>query len=140
MAHAVEQRPAGSCRLGLRPPPLPDHRQSGREQRPAQRKWRDQGQIRLGLPHRRPWFSTFQAVHIHNVSRNPRVDGSNGASNRMTMSTPTSKPVVVLLSGGLDSTTAAYLARASGVAVHALSFDYGQRHRRELDAAARIAE
>jgi 7-cyano-7-deazaguanine synthase len=58
----------------------------------------------------------------------------------MTMSTPTSKPVVVLLSGGLDSTTAAYLARASGVAVHALSFDYGQRHRRELDAAARIAE
>jgi 7-cyano-7-deazaguanine synthase len=45
----------------------------------------------------------------------------------------------VLLSGGLDSTTAAYLARASGFAVHALSFDYGQRHRRELDAAARIA-
>ena len=58
----------------------------------------------------------------------------------MTMSTPTSKPAVVLLSGGLDSTTAAYLARASGFAVHALSFDYGQRHRRELDAAARVAE
>ncbi|HEU4793403.1 MAG TPA: 7-cyano-7-deazaguanine synthase, partial [Nitrolancea sp.] len=57
----------------------------------------------------------------------------------MTFTTPTSGPAVVLLSGGLDSTTAAYLARASGFAVHALSFDYGQRHRRELDAAAQIA-
>lgn len=57
----------------------------------------------------------------------------------MTIRTPTSGPAVVLLSGGLDSTTAAYLARASGFAVHALSFDYGQRHRRELEAAAKIA-
>mgnify|MGYP001221530815 FL=1 len=46
---------------------------------------------------------------------------------------------VVLLSGGLDSTTVAYLARASGYAIYALSFDYGQRHRRELDAAAAVA-
>ncbi|MDI3339698.1 MAG: 7-cyano-7-deazaguanine synthase QueC [Sphaerobacter sp.] len=46
---------------------------------------------------------------------------------------------VVLLSGGLDSTTVAYLARASGYAIYALSFDYGQRHRRELEAAAAVA-
>jgi 7-cyano-7-deazaguanine synthase len=57
----------------------------------------------------------------------------------MTIRTPAGNPAVVLLSGGLDSTTTAYLARASGLAVHTLSFDYGQRHRRELDAAARIA-
>ena len=47
---------------------------------------------------------------------------------------------VVLLSGGLDSATLAWLARADGYAVHALSFDYGQRHRAELEAAARVAE
>ncbi|MBI5611481.1 MAG: 7-cyano-7-deazaguanine synthase QueC [Gammaproteobacteria bacterium] len=47
---------------------------------------------------------------------------------------------VVLLSGGLDSATLLALARAQGFACHALSFDYGQRHRVELTAAARVAE
>jgi 7-cyano-7-deazaguanine synthase len=47
---------------------------------------------------------------------------------------------VVLLSGGLDSMVVAALARERGHAVHALSVDYGQRHRRELDAARAIAE
>jgi 7-cyano-7-deazaguanine synthase len=46
---------------------------------------------------------------------------------------------VILLSGGLDSTTAAALARASDFDLYALSFDYGQRHRRELDAARVVA-
>jgi 7-cyano-7-deazaguanine synthase len=46
---------------------------------------------------------------------------------------------VVLLSGGLDSATVLAIARASGHACYALSFDYGQRHRVELDAAARVA-
>ncbi|MCL7744755.1 7-cyano-7-deazaguanine synthase QueC [Guyparkeria hydrothermalis] len=49
------------------------------------------------------------------------------------------EPAVVLLSGGLDSATLAWRARADGYAVHALSFDYGQRHRVELEAAARVA-
>ncbi len=47
---------------------------------------------------------------------------------------------VILLSGGLDSTTAAALARASNFDLYALSFDYGQLHRRELEAAKRVAE
>lgn len=47
---------------------------------------------------------------------------------------------VVLLSGGLDSATTAAIAIASGFDVYALSVDYGQRHRFELDAARRIAE
>jgi 7-cyano-7-deazaguanine synthase len=47
---------------------------------------------------------------------------------------------VVLLSGGLDSATVLALARAQGFACHALSFDYGQRHRIELAAAVRVAE
>ena len=46
---------------------------------------------------------------------------------------------VVLLSGGLDSATALAIARSEGFACHALSIDYGQRHRAELDAAVRVA-
>ena len=52
---------------------------------------------------------------------------------------PAAGRAVVLLSGGLDSTTAAYLARAEGYELYALSFDYGQRHRRELGSAAAVA-
>lgn len=47
---------------------------------------------------------------------------------------------VVLLSGGLDSTTALYLAKQDGHEVHAISFDYGQRHRRELQCARQVAQ
>ncbi|MCI0546376.1 MAG: 7-cyano-7-deazaguanine synthase QueC [Candidatus Rokubacteria bacterium] len=50
-----------------------------------------------------------------------------------------SPPAVVLLSGGLDSATALAIARAEGYECHALSFDYGQRHARELEAARRVA-
>lgn len=49
------------------------------------------------------------------------------------------KAAVVLLSGGLDSSTCLAIARAEGYDCHALSFDYGQRQRPELDAARRIA-
>lgn len=47
---------------------------------------------------------------------------------------------VCLLSGGLDSTTCLAVARKEGYACYALSFDYGQRHRFELEAAARVAK
>jgi len=46
---------------------------------------------------------------------------------------------VVLLSGGLDSSTVIYQAKADGCDCYALSFDYQQRHRRELASAATIA-
>jgi 7-cyano-7-deazaguanine synthase len=49
------------------------------------------------------------------------------------------RDAVVLLSGGLDSATAMAMARADGFRVRALSFDYGQRHRVELRAAAAVA-
>jgi 7-cyano-7-deazaguanine synthase len=49
------------------------------------------------------------------------------------------KPAIVLLSGGLDSMVAAGIAREQGFAIHALTIDYNQRHRVELEAAARIA-
>jgi 7-cyano-7-deazaguanine synthase len=47
---------------------------------------------------------------------------------------------VVLLSGGLDSTTAAAWAKAEGYDLYALSFDYGQRHKRELASARKVAK
>lgn len=47
---------------------------------------------------------------------------------------------VVLLSGGLDSATCLALAVRDGFEAHALSFDYGQRHRVELEVAARVAK
>ena len=47
---------------------------------------------------------------------------------------------VVLVSGGLDSATVLALATASGARCYALTFDYGQRHRVELDAARRVAQ
>jgi len=50
------------------------------------------------------------------------------------------KKAVVLLSGGLDSTTTLAVAKAQGLAVHALSVDYGQRHRVELEQAERVAQ
>lgn len=46
---------------------------------------------------------------------------------------------IVLLSGGLDSATVLAIAREAGFACHALSLDYGQRHKAELAAAARVA-
>jgi 7-cyano-7-deazaguanine synthase len=46
---------------------------------------------------------------------------------------------VVLLSGGMDSATCLAMARAAGLDCYALSFDYGQRHTAELDAASAVA-
>ena len=52
---------------------------------------------------------------------------------------PRQPNAVVLLSGGLDSTTVLAVAKRDGFAVNALSFSYGQRHSAEVDAAKRIA-
>lgn len=50
------------------------------------------------------------------------------------------RKAVVLLSGGLDSATTLAIARAEGYECHCLTIDYGQRHRAEIEAAARVAE
>ncbi len=49
------------------------------------------------------------------------------------------KKAVVLLSGGVDSATTAAIARSEGYSIFALSFNYGQRHARELESAKKIA-
>ena len=60
------------------------------------------------------------------------------SAGRTSSRTPLKK-AVVLLSGGLDSATTLAIAKAEEFACYAISFDYGQRHRAELDAADRIA-
>ncbi|MEN6370592.1 MAG: 7-cyano-7-deazaguanine synthase QueC [Armatimonadota bacterium] len=50
------------------------------------------------------------------------------------------KRAVVLLSGGLDSSTAAAIAKDKGFELYALTFDYGQRHRREIEAAKTVGQ
>lgn len=57
----------------------------------------------------------------------------------MTEQTMNQKRAVILLSGGLDSATVVAMAQAEGYSCYAMSFDYGQRHRAELNAAARVA-
>ena len=49
------------------------------------------------------------------------------------------KKAVILLSGGLDSATVVALAKADGYSCYTMSFDYGQRHRSELQAAEQVA-
>jgi len=63
------------------------------------------------------------------------------------MTAPLSAPIssqvtsaVVLLSGGLDSATVLAVARRDGFASHCLAFDYGQRHRHEIECARRVAQ
>jgi len=51
----------------------------------------------------------------------------------------TDTPAILLLSGGLDSMVAGGIARENGHSIYALTIDYNQRHRIELDAAARVA-
>jgi len=55
------------------------------------------------------------------------------------VSDPTVRHAIVLLSGGLDSYTAAAIAQADGLRLHALTVRYGQRHARELEAARAVA-
>ncbi len=50
------------------------------------------------------------------------------------------KTVIILASGGLDSSTVAGIARRSEAKIYGLSFDYGQRHKKELNAAKKIAK
>ncbi len=50
------------------------------------------------------------------------------------------KKAIILLSGGIDSTTTLYLAKKQGYRCHALIFDYGQRHKRELCSAVAVAK
>jgi 7-cyano-7-deazaguanine synthase len=72
---------------------------------------------------------------LRRVRLRPGVGGYNARMHTA------SSPAIVLTSGGLDSTTCLAIAKADGFApIYSLTFHYGQRHRHELEAAARIAK
>ncbi|HEX2473529.1 MAG TPA: 7-cyano-7-deazaguanine synthase QueC [Lacipirellulaceae bacterium] len=80
-------------------------------------------------------LADFQANQ--SAIRNPKSEIENAMNSFAAI---TDRRAVVLLSGGLDSATTAAIARAEGFRLYALSVDYGQRHRFELDAARRVAQ
>jgi len=69
------------------------------------------------------------------------VDGRAGVNHesRITNRESSASPAVVLLSGGLDSYTAAAIARQAGFTLYALTIRYGQRHVREVESARAVA-
>src|SRR5262245_20343478 len=68
----------------------------------------------------------------------PAAQGAVGRHSGSMIAMPAQR-AVVLLSGGLDSATTLAIARKEGMDCHALSVDYGQRHKAELAAAKRVA-
>jgi len=82
-----------------------------------------------------------QALKRFSASAVKRQRQSLAVPRAKMRSVPTpSRSAVCLLSGGLDSSTCLALARRDGYSCYALSFDYGQRHSIELEAAARVAK
>src|SRR5438105_12648604 len=73
------------------------------------------------------------------MDRVVQYSGKDGGERRIAEGNSGVKRAVVLLSGGVDSATTLAVARSDGFETHALSVDYGQRHRRELECAARVA-
>ena len=61
-------------------------------------------------------------------------------NSQSTKQSTSNHKAVILLSGGLDSSTVLYYAKANGYETHCLIFDYGQRHRKEILAAKKIAK
>jgi 7-cyano-7-deazaguanine synthase len=73
------------------------------------------------------------------AERDTSARGTRPHAGPATSGGPPDRRAVALLSGGIDSTTAVAMAHRDGLAVHALTFRYGQRHAAEIEAARRVA-
>ncbi|RRJ82857.1 7-cyano-7-deazaguanine synthase QueC [Aestuariirhabdus litorea] len=85
-------------------------------------------------PHRFSGADRIKCGHFCSPHRTPYPRERHALSSRSLMN----KKVVVIYSGGMDSFTVLHRAIEEGLEVHALSFNYGQRHQRELDYARRV--
>lgn len=86
----------------------------------------------------RAWQHTRRASRAAGSAACPSPARIRG--DLLTASPVASRPAVILLSGGLDSTTVLAIAHDQGFACHAISFRYGQRHAHELSCAAHVAQ
>ena len=77
---------------------------------------------------RKLWFGRLRALALYTTD------------NKILSTAKTSKKAVILLSGGIDSATTLYLARQKGYKLFGLIFDYGQRHKKEIGFAKKLAK
>src|ERR1700751_3060716 len=81
---------------------------------------------------------TIFSTRRNRADRSSRISGQVRPCNKNCPRWPM-KHAVVLLSGGLDSATTLAITRDEGYEIYAISFDYGQRHKIEIEAARKIA-
>ncbi len=100
-------------------------------------QWRSRGAIPLGRKHRNRLLFTRDEAELV-VRHAARLEPATGSSALRYDGLRRRRRVILIYSGGLDSTVLLYSLLADGHEVFALSIDYGQRHKRELDAARTI--
>lgn len=100
-------------------------------------QWRSRGNIPLGRKYRNRLLFTRDEAELV-VRHAARLEPSTGSSALRYDGVRRQRRVVLIYSGGLDSTVLLYSLLADGHEVFALSIDYGQRHKRELESARKI--
>jgi len=82
----------------------------------------------------------MEGTQIQVVKENKTGTTVNVQGKNVEIPKPQKQKAIVLLSGGLDSSTAGTIAKNEGYELYALTFDYGQRHKKEIEAAQKIGK
>ncbi len=90
------------------------------------------------------FIGTYREIRIYRINTENKIEtdnreDGNDAFDNVNFRMSWKRPAVILLSGGLDSTTVMAIAQRDSYDLNALSFDYGQRHKHEIEAARHIA-
>jgi len=74
------------------------------------------------------------------ITMKSKISAEGGKNEKLKIKTRDAKKAIVLLSGGLDSATTLYWVKNKGYKPYCIIFDYGQRHRREIDSALKLVK